>query len=679
MSIYRGVGSGITSDALTVYLSVLADITAAQAAAEAAQTAAEAAQTAAELAETNAEAAQTAAELAETNAEAAEVAADGSESLAQEWAEKVEDSAITGYPGSYSALHHSAKANDAQVAAEAAQLAAETAETNAELAETNAEAAQLAAETARDLAQDYAGDALSYLTSTSDLYDLFDDRFLGSKASDPTLDNDGDALVEGALYWNSTSNVLKAYDGAAWQSAVVPTSDYVAVAGDTMTGNLALPVTDSSTPALTFAGDTNTGIASAAADTLNIIVAGSSVRTIDSSTELFTKVQRAPNGTAALPAYSFANNSDLGIYRSGTDTLGIAAGGVNVASFSSTGLDTPMVVTDSAMSHRNKIINGNFDFWQRGISQTSSTYASDDRWYNGNSGSTKTHSLQSFTLGQTDVPGEPTYYSRTVVTSVAGVNNFVNKRQSIESVRTLAGKTVTVSFYAKADASKNMSVEFEQYFGSGGSPSAAVNITPQKIALTTSWQRFELAFSIPSISGKTLGTDGKDNLALFFWFDAGSTYNSRTDTLGQQSGTFDIAQVQVEEGSVATPFEKRPIQVELDLCRRYYVSLSANTACPSFTDSGSFIIAYSTPMRSSSPTVTHLLSDATFSSSGSPPAGSWGLQSPGVVARSKSSGTFTWSIQASDKCLTGFWYGAIISGTAVWMQTDLTFAVDAEL
>ena len=47
-------------------------------------------------------------------------------------------------------------------------------------------------------------------------YDAFDDRYLGSKASDPTLDNDGDALITGALYWNSTDNVLKVYGGASW-------------------------------------------------------------------------------------------------------------------------------------------------------------------------------------------------------------------------------------------------------------------------------------------------------------------------------------------------------------------------------------------------------------------------------------------------------------------------------
>lgn len=51
-------------------------------------------------------------------------------------------------------------------------------------------------------------------------YDNFDDRYLGSKASDPSTDNDGDALIEGAIYWNSTNDVLKVYDGSSWLSPV---------------------------------------------------------------------------------------------------------------------------------------------------------------------------------------------------------------------------------------------------------------------------------------------------------------------------------------------------------------------------------------------------------------------------------------------------------------------------
>lgn len=220
---------------------------------------------------------------------------------------------------------------------------------------------------------------------------------------------------------------------------------------------------------------------------------------------------------------------------------------------------------------RNKLINGGFDIWQRGTSQTSAGYGSDDRWFNDNNGSTKTASRQGFAAGQTDVPNNPFYYSRTVVTSVASAGNYVLKSQRVESAGTLSGQTATLSFWAKADAAKNIAVEFVQNFGTGGSPSAAVTaIGVTTCALTTSWKYFTVTVSIPSVSGKTFGSNSDSYLAAFFWFDAGSTYNSRTNSLGQQSGTFDIAQVQLEAGSAATPFEVRPIGLELSLCQRYY-------------------------------------------------------------------------------------------------------------
>ncbi len=221
--------------------------------------------------------------------------------------------------------------------------------------------------------------------------------------------------------------------------------------------------------------------------------------------------------------------------------------------------------------YSNLIINGNFDIWQRDISQTVHGYGSDDRWSNSHGTSTKTVSRQTFTLGQVEVPDNPIYFSRTVVTTGGTAASSVAKMQKVEGVHTLSGKTGTLSFYAKADASRNMSVEFLQQFGTGGSPSALVNaLGVTKFALTTSWQKLSVSVDLPSISGKTLGTDENDSLQARLWFDAGSDFDARTDTLGNQSGTFDIAQVQLEVGSSANPFDQRSVGEELLLCQRYF-------------------------------------------------------------------------------------------------------------
>lgn len=222
----------------------------------------------------------------------------------------------------------------------------------------------------------------------------------------------------------------------------------------------------------------------------------------------------------------------------------------------------------------NYIINGNFDIWQRGVSQTSNGFGSDDRWINAHAGSTKTHTREEFSPGESASQNRR-YYSRTVVSSVAGANNYVLKYQKIENVLLCSGKTFTLTFWARTDADKLIAVEFVQSFGSGGTPSGAVEGDEfpsgvRRFQLGTNWQFFEHQVTFPSVEGKTLGTQDNSSFYVVFWFDAGSNWNSRTNSLGQQSGTFDIAMVQLEEGNNFTGAKERFIGDELKLCQRYY-------------------------------------------------------------------------------------------------------------
>lgn len=252
-----------------------------------------------------------------------------------------------------------------------------------------------------------------------------------------------------------------------------------------------------------------------------------------------------------------------------------------------------VATTSNLIGFKNYIINGNFDVWQYGVSQASNGYGSDDRWFNGNAGSTKTHSQ----IACTDTERllfNASKFSRTVVSSVVGANNYATKRTAIEDVTKLAGKTITVSFWAKADSNKNIWLEFTQVYGTGGSPSTGVNaIYAQAIELTSTWQKKTITLTLPSIVGKTLGTDGvhTSSTMMQFWFDVGSGNTGRIPTGIQQSGTFDIAQVQLEEGSVATPFENRPYGLELSLCQRYYEVSGVDGAVPTASgfQSGTYI------------------------------------------------------------------------------------------
>jgi hypothetical protein len=286
-------------------------------------------------------------------------------------------------------------------------------------------------------------------------------------------------------------------------------------------------------------------------------------------TKLATIATAGKVSNSATTATSANTNSAIvardasGNFTAGTITAaltGAASSNVLKAGDTMTGnLTVPSLNGGPLAGTRNRIINGNFDFWQRGTSFTASDYGA-DRWIHARFGTTHTVTRQAFTLGQTAVPGEPTYFCRTVVSSVAGAGNYAVLVQRIEDVRTFAGQQVTFSFWAKADATKNIAINMVQIFGTGGSPSASVGISGTKISIGTTFQKVTVTATLPSISGKTLGTNNDSTLNLNIWFDAGSTWNGDTDSLGQQSGTFEIAQVQLEPGPVATPFERSELR-----------------------------------------------------------------------------------------------------------------------
>ena len=103
--------------------------------------------------------------------------------------------------------------------------AAQAAQTGAELAETNAATSESNAATSESNAATSESNAATSESNAAATYDAFDDRYLGAKASDPTLDNDGNALQTGAQYFNTTNTVTRVYNGSAFQdSAAITTS-----------------------------------------------------------------------------------------------------------------------------------------------------------------------------------------------------------------------------------------------------------------------------------------------------------------------------------------------------------------------------------------------------------------------------------------------------------------------
>ena len=215
---------------------------------------------------------------------------------------------------------------------------------------------------------------------------------------------------------------------------------------------------------------------------------------------------------------------------------------------------------------RNLIINGNFDIWQRATSTNTSlnnAYGSADRWiFHTRSLTTENISQQAFTTGQDDVPGNPKYYLRFETSNDSGVIGAY-LMQRIEDVRLAAGEYVTVSFYAKTNSGGGtFEAAFSQQFGSGGS--GATNVDAGTFVPTSNWKKYTFTAKIPSISGKTVGTNS------YLRFDIRFPANTAV--------TLDVAQVQLEKGKNATEFEYRSYGEELALCQRYYVKIDCINA-----------------------------------------------------------------------------------------------------
>ncbi len=257
-------------------------------------------------------------------------------------------------------------------------------------------------------------------------------------------------------------------------------------------------------------------------------------------------------------------------------------------------------------SRKNKIINGRFDIWQQGIvtALTGATgtavdqrsYIADKWIFINNSASGTAPSLTvsrvDHAIGQTVVPDNPKYFYRVNLTAFNTPTGQYSGRliQLVENLVQFSGKTVTLSLYARSSVvGKTLGYRIMRNGGVGGSGSADLGVAGTW-ALTSEFTRKSITFTVPSLSGLTIGTEGTDYLfvALYLYSSSGEVPAS----VNFGVGTVDISDVQLEFGDTPTSIEQIPFTEELVNCMRYYQQSSPYGSHPAGTTYGGRNIQY---------------------------------------------------------------------------------------
>lgn len=237
---------------------------------------------------------------------------------------------------------------------------------------------------------------------------------------------------------------------------------------------------------------------------------------------------------------------------------------------------------------RNWVDNGNFEVAQSGAGPfTTSGVVGLDRHSEVAETSTFSTTRQALAPGvllEGSYEHPAPFYRRVVVSGGGTASSRCLSVHRIEGVGSLAGQNVTLSFWARTGGggAPTIGVSLGQYFGTGGSPSPTLAFGASGAVLASAWRRYTFFYSVPSIAGKTIGTNGDDALNINLWYDAGSTFAaSEGVTIGNQSGTFDTTNICLHKGWLVADYEDVPRPTMLARCQRWrYVTPTAGNLSP---------------------------------------------------------------------------------------------------
>jgi len=378
--------------------------------------------------------------------------------------------------------------------------------------------------------------AIGEVVTESDFQSFVQDQVV--QVYDDATDRDntlGTAVAEGMVAYLKDTDSTIVYDGTAWIAVgagdITGVTAGTALTGGGVSGDVTLDV-DISALATAHAGNAlNANGELLDVDESAITVAQSQVT--DLVSDLADKADNA-DFTGGTAGYTALSNGTAGL-------------------------------SYQPVSH-NYIINGAFDIWQRGDSFTGLTTKefTADRWFNFASGNTANITKESFTPAELEANGfgDANNYLKLDVTTG---DDFAGVGTRIEDARTLAGQDIVFSFWAKGinPSDNQIRVRMRQDFNGSQQVEDIDTFT-----LTSSWTRYELTATVPSVSGQTINASSYLEIS----------FNQVADTA--DAWELNLWGVQLEAGSIATPFKRNAnsIQGELAACQRYYQRVSENSA-----------------------------------------------------------------------------------------------------
>jgi hypothetical protein len=456
----------------------------------------------------------------------------------------------------------------------------------------NAAASATTATVAQQGASNMAMAAASSAAAALAAFDDFDDTYLGSKASDPSTDNDGDALTAGALYFNTTTDVMRLYTGSAWVTVFVPgeaVNISFTAAGDLAGTNVQTAIQELDTekvPRTSTTGSAN--IPNGTTAQRDGSPAGGMIRynTTTASFEGYT------TGWGSLGSGPLLKTNRL-------ENTTTTDGGIDIDSSGHVKLDGLQMPTAGALSNRNLITNGSMQVSQRGTSLANTadgTYLVDRFKLYDSAANTHTltqsqsSNVPNFSNGETgfskSLRVEVTYGQTTPTTGYTVIAQPIEGFDAAQlQYGTANAKTVTLSFWARTNVPGNYSVALRN--------SAADYSYIAQFAHMGSDSWFKQKITIPGATAGTWLTDNGKGLEVLWTLDAGSNWNGTEDAwntsnlfnLGANTNNFsdttgnyfEITGVQLEVGSKTTEYEHKSYSETLAKCQRYFEGVPAGS------------------------------------------------------------------------------------------------------